>query len=399
MITPIQQSLRRGSKLFSLRQLRSNLGERSSRATDNSNTASTVTHTYTTMAAPCKPQGTIKTRILIISDTHSAPLQPSTGAGAAAAGDNNSYARAFQSPLPAADVLLHCGDLTMIGHLDEYRGALDMLGAVDAPLKLVIAGNHDISLDGQFYHGMSKGVDKSNGKRMHRDDFDEKMPDQAAEMWKGELARKAGVTYLEEGLHEFELGNGARLKIYSSPYQPEFYNWAFAYDHHEDRFNPPNLPPTSLPPNSKPYKNIAVTPVPELPAARSIDVFMTHGPPLRRLDRTATGLDVGCPHLLRAAERARPRLYCFGHIHEGWGAERVCWSGEEKDAGVKEVERVQVDDAEAVKRHAALADVSSEGGRPLRAGEETLMVNASIMDLGYSPSNAPWLVELDLPKA
>ncbi|KAK8200366.1 ser/Thr protein phosphatase family protein [Phyllosticta capitalensis] len=344
-----------------------------------------------------KPQGTVKTRILIISDTHSAPLQPAAEPTNGAGDKNN--ARAFTSPLPAADVLLHCGDLTMIGRLDEYRACLDMLGSIDAPLKLVIAGNHDISLDGHFYHGMSKGVGMSNGKRMHKYDFDEKMPEQAAELWKGDAAREAGVTYLEEGLHEFELRNGARLKIYTSPYQPEFCNWAFPYEHHEDRFNPASLPPTQLPPNSKPYKNIAVSPVPELPAARSIDIIMTHGPPHRRLDRTSTGLDVGCPHLLRAAERARPRLYCFGHIHEGWGAERVRWGGEEKNVGVKEVEMVEVDQAEAAKAHAAVADVSAEGGRPLEAGDETLMVNASIMDLGYNPRNAPWLVDLDLPKA
>jgi hypothetical protein len=28
----------------------------------------------------------------------------------------------------------------------------------------------------------------------------------------------------------------------------------------------------------------------------------------------------------------------------------------------------------------------------------TLMVNASIMDLEYKPTNSPWLIDLDLPK-
>lgn len=34
------------------------------------------------------------------------------------------------------------------------------------------------------------------------------------------LAKEAGVTYLEEGTHSFQLKNGATFKIYASPYQP-----------------------------------------------------------------------------------------------------------------------------------------------------------------------------------
>lgn len=32
-------------------------------------------------------------------------------------------------------------------------------------------------------------------------------------------------------------------------------------------------------------------------------------------------------------------------------------------------------------------------------GEETLFVNAAIMDVNYKPVNAPWMVDLDLPIA
>jgi predicted MPP superfamily phosphohydrolase len=78
----------------------------------------------------------VKTRILVISDTHSASPDQN-------AGENDI---AFRPPLPKADVLLHCGDLTMMGLLHEYEKTLDMLESIDADLKLVIAGNHDISL-------------------------------------------------------------------------------------------------------------------------------------------------------------------------------------------------------------------------------------------------------------
>jgi predicted phosphodiesterase len=68
---------------------------------------------------------TIKTRVLIISDTHNAPLSRRNGAEPTAP---------FKSPLPSADLLIHCGDLTMTGQLDEYHRTLDMLAEIDAPV-------------------------------------------------------------------------------------------------------------------------------------------------------------------------------------------------------------------------------------------------------------------------
>lgn len=78
----------------------------------------------------------MKTRFLVISDTHSSSPEENAS--------NDDIA--FRPPLPKADVLLHCGDLTMVGLLNEYEKTLDMLESIDAELKLVIAGNHDISL-------------------------------------------------------------------------------------------------------------------------------------------------------------------------------------------------------------------------------------------------------------
>jgi predicted phosphodiesterase len=40
------------------------------------------------------------------------------------------------------DVVLHCGDLTMIGRLSNYEKAIANTKAIDAELKLVTAGNH-----------------------------------------------------------------------------------------------------------------------------------------------------------------------------------------------------------------------------------------------------------------
>jgi hypothetical protein len=47
----------------------------------------------------------------------------------------------------------------------------------------------------------------------------------------------------------------------------------------------------------------------------------------------------------------------------------------------------------------AFVDLSKEGGKPLEFGKQTLFVNASIMDVQYDPTNAPFVVDLDLPLA
>ena len=118
--------------------------------------------------------------------------------------------------------------------------------------------------------------------------------------------------------------------------------------------------------------------------------MLTHGPPYKILDRTNRGEDVGCEHLLRAVERCRPRLHCFGHIHEGWGAVRKSWSEEIS-------EDIDVDKQDIMHNRSAQLDVSKKGQAPLHFGEETVFVNASIMNIDYGPRNAPWVVDLDLP--
>lgn len=308
-----------------------------------------------------------RTRFLVISDTHNATPDPFPP----------NKARPFRHPLPKADVLLHCGDITMSGKLSEYETALTMLGRIDAELKLVIAGNHDRTLDAFYFRKNLRYGEK------------EEDHERAVEMWKGPRAAKAGVTYLDEGMHNFTLKSGATFSLYASPYQPEFCNWAFPYERDEDRFNPPD-------PDRKGHKFVGENVVPDFPA---VDVMMTHGPPLHRLDRTARGDDVGCEHLLRAVCRARPRIACFGHIHEAWGAEWVNWDGKASglESSIESISKEKVDLDKVVQDRAAFVDGSSSARTPIIYGGTTLLINAAIMDVWYKPVNAPWVVDLDLP--
>jgi hypothetical protein len=304
---------------------------------------------------------TVSTRFLVISDTHNFQF-----------GDETSVRGEFHHPPLKPDVLLHCGDLTQVGGLSSYKSVLKFLGSIDAELKLVIAGNHDLDLDGRYW--------ETHLGQVHND---AKQHEKAMEIMKGDLAKEAGVTYLEEGLHTFTLKNGAKFTIYTSPYTPEFYDWGFPYERNEDRFNRDTEVAEGV-------KSIAKNPIPDFPG---VDIIMTHGPPKDILDWTAHGT-VGCDNLLRAVSRARPRMHCFGHIHEAYGAIVVTWKSGEKLVGPKLV------GAAAIQNEIEEKNIYPEPKKqPINFGKETLMVNAAVMNLSYKPTNAPWLVDLDLPRA
>ena len=152
----------------------------------------------------------------------------------------------------------------------------------------------------------------------------------------------------------------------------------------------------------------------QIAAEPGIDVMITHGPPAGILDTTAHG-DVGCDHLLRAVGRTKPKLHCFGHIHESWGCFLKDWTGhsdgnghddknpDAEESGVPSNNGKKGDEGERIRY--ASSDWSQIVGErcvyvdatKLKAGQETLFVNASIMDLEYRPTNAPWLVDVMLP--
>ncbi|MFY9341358.1 MAG: metallophosphatase domain-containing protein [Planctomycetota bacterium] len=162
-----------------------------------------------------------------------------------------------QLTVPDGDLLIHAGDATMRGTLPQIANFDRWLARLPHRHKVVIAGNHDWLFE--------------------RDPA---------------LARSliGHAVYLQD--QEATIGG---LRIWGSPWQPWFYDWAF------------NLPRG-----------------PQLAAKwqlcpASVDVLITHGPPAGILDRTEGGDDVGCEDLLRELLRIRPRLHVFGHIHEGYG--------------------------------------------------------------------------------
>lgn len=75
----------------------------------------------------------LSTRIVCISDTHSS----------------------YDFTLPDGDILLHAGDITRTGKQDELERFLNWLKKLTKfRLKIIIAGNHDVTLDKTYYENI-----------------------------------------------------------------------------------------------------------------------------------------------------------------------------------------------------------------------------------------------------
>lgn len=312
------------------------------------------------MAETIPAPANIKTRFLIISDTH--------GLGNLPASITNQQ----------ADVAIHCGDLTAESKIDEFKASIRLLQAVKAPLKLVIAGNHDFTIDVPVFERRAADACPP---------LDPLLIEQAYGYF-GEARRlfseKTGITFLDEGTHVFRLENGAALRVYASPYTPSLGDWGFRY--HPDHGH-----------------TFCIA---------DADVVMTHGPPRGVLDNTHAGEPAGCPLLFEAVARARPRMHCFGHIHEGWGAKLVTWRQilSEKPSHLSDIEdekTVSIDKLSSIRerdgRSAPIKCFATRhcAGDPnhLTWSAQTLFVNASTQGAEDIPLQPPWLVDLELPQA
>lgn len=164
--------------------------------------------------------------------------------------------------VPDGDVLVHAGDLTMMGTEKQMLEVNAWLGTLPHPHKVIIAGNHD--------WGFQKEPLKFR-----------------------QLITNAH--YLQDS--EVTV---AGVRIFGQPWQPFFFDWAF------------NLPRGTL--IRQKWDMIP----------QGIDVLLTHGPAYGFGDWVQNGWNpngenVGCRDLLDAIIRARPKLHVSGHIHPGHG--------------------------------------------------------------------------------
>jgi len=219
---------------------------------------------------PPKREGTV--RFVCISDTHS----------------YESKTMAIQTTLdkiPGGDVLLHCGDFTSVGRLEEVMAFAKWFGSLPHKRKILIAGNHDLSLDGATYAATSK---RFGGMGKLGEDHDA-----------AEVSKKARSILASIPNCEYLMDSGTSVEgitVWGSPWQPEFCDWAF-----------------NLPRGAPCREKWALIP-------EGTDVVLTHGPPLGHGDELCHGGRAGCADLLDELQRrVKPQYHCFGHIHEDWG--------------------------------------------------------------------------------
>ncbi|MER3631930.1 MAG: metallophosphoesterase, partial [Blastocatellia bacterium] len=167
--------------------------------------------------------------------------------------------------VPLGDVLIHSGDATINGTEEEILTFSNWFRHLPHRRKIFVAGNHD---------------------RLFEDDLD-----RARQF----LGRE--VVYLQDCVAAID-----GLRIYGSPWQPRFFDWAF------NRNRGPEMAEVWS----------------KIPA--DIDILITHGPPFGILDEVERpgGMEnAGCEELLRKIAEiihfGRLRLHIFGHIHAGHG--------------------------------------------------------------------------------
>jgi predicted phosphodiesterase len=184
--------------------------------------------------------------------------------------DTHTKHRYCEGDLPGGDLLIHAGDFMNSGYspreAEEFFDWFDKIDNYDH--KVFIAGNHDRWMQ-----------DKPTEAR-------------------GILTGYKNIDYLQDSC--IKVGDDERMvKIYGSPWQPEFYNWAF-----------------NLPRNGEDLREKWFWIHPDT------DILVTHGPAQTHLDTSGPPYNepnLGCELLKERIELIKPKIHVCGHIHGGYG--------------------------------------------------------------------------------
>ena len=158
--------------------------------------------------------------------------------------------------LPDGDVLIHCGDFSSTGNIKDLVNFNNWFSNQPHKYKIIVPGNHDGALGSM-----------------------------------GHLLIDSGNILLLDNMVTI---NG--ISFYGSPWTPTFQNWFFMKDRGA--------------PIAERWSRIP----------DKVDVLITHGPPKTILDWSIYSKDnVGCADLLHRVLEVKPKIHCFGHIHNGYG--------------------------------------------------------------------------------
>jgi Icc-related predicted phosphoesterase len=243
-------------------------------------------------------------RVCIISDTH------------------NTMRNQHQADrLPDADILIHCGDITTWGTIEELKAFNEFLGLVKKRYAyiIVIAGNHDIICDSKTYQN-NLSLMSAKDRDRHTQEGAESLSFFAEHLVNGNHAAYdqalrtkifTNVTHylVNENVAvkvSLKNGNTHTLRICGSPCtELQAHAWQQAFARSEtDQLNAFH----------QSFKGLTSSP----------DIFMCHGPARNALDKTFFQKHVGSAAVSRflvkmTKENKAPKIFAHGHIHERRG--------------------------------------------------------------------------------
>ena len=179
--------------------------------------------------------------------------------------DTHNKHKLITDDLPGGDLLIHAGDISSMGYEHEIREFCKWYNSLDNYTnKVFIAGNHDW------------GFQNNTEKVKEILDFYE------------------NITYLQD---DSRLLSEDMVNVYGSPWQPEFYNWAF------------NLPRQGVELKER-WDSIP----------SNTDILITHGPAYGYVDKVIGRTEnLGCELLAERIKELKPKIHVCGHIHTGYG--------------------------------------------------------------------------------
>ena len=184
--------------------------------------------------------------------------------------DTHTKHQNLNSDLPGGDILIHSGDFMNSGYdKEDVTDFFDWFSSIKGyDKKIFIAGNHDRILENDPTWSTLTIKDYPN------------------------------LIYLQdEGYSIYDIEDDSSVKLYGSPWQPAFFNWAF-----------------NLPRNGEELK----AKWDAIPS--NTDILITHGPPFGYLDIPGgQSIRVGCEMLRYRVDELKPKIHVFGHVHGGYG--------------------------------------------------------------------------------
>lgn len=184
-----------------------------------------------------------------------------------AVSDTHEQLHSMRHKIPDGDVFIHCGDITNQGDLHAFQVAAKFIGKLNHTYRVVIAGNHDRTLQHSTYFPRSEILN---------------------------IFKENNIIYLEDSSVTIE----GKI-FYGSPWTPTFGSFSFAQNRGDEIKSKWDLIPDDT------------------------NILITHGPPYGILDlvedkgyNIGRDLHQGCKDLLDKVNKLKNiQAHFFGHLH------------------------------------------------------------------------------------